>query len=486
LAVDQVQVRSHKSKVYRMKALLNGRWIDAKDVLEIMDPYTGDLVGTVPRLSTDQVCKAIEATPKHPSSLSGWERYQILRNTADEVYGRAEEFANLISREAGITWKTSRHEVDRAYQVLLLSAEEAKRITGETLPADIVPGIHAWVAITLREPVGIVSAITPFNHPLNQIVHKLGPAIAANNRVILKPSGRAPLTALLFGEVLLKNGLPPDMLSIITGNVDEFGDLLVSHPRIRMVSFTGSVPVGEMITKKTGVKRVCLELGGNNALIVMEDAHINQSVTAAVKGSFDNAGQRCTSINRILLHSAVADTFIERFLSAVTVLKYGDPMDSDNDIGTLIDEDSAVAVERLVQTAISEGAKLLCGGRRYGALMTPTVVDYVKPSSRLASIEIFGPVAPIIRIESPEEALAIANSTTYGLQAGVFTQDLSTALYFARNLEVGGVVINEAPSFRIEYLPFGGVKMSGVGREGIRYAVQSMTEVKTVFINTGK
>jgi aldehyde dehydrogenase (NAD+) len=479
------QGRHQALKPYHMQALVNGKWMNKTEKLEIHDPYSGEIVGTVPKLSPEDTHRAIESASKYSSSLSAWDRYLILAGTAREILERTDEFASLISREAGIALKSSRLEVERAYQVLLLSAEEAKRITSEVIPADISPGIHNWVAITLREPVGVISAITPFNHPLNQVVHKIGPAIAANNRLILKPSEKTPLTALLLGEVLLHNGLPSQMLNIVTGDATMIGDLLVTHPEIRMISFTGSVQVGNIIAKKAGVKRLCLELGGNGAAIVMDDADIERATSAVIKGSFSNSGQRCTAIKRVLLHSAIADRFVDLLLSKVKALKYGDPLDPNNDIGTLIDENAAIRIEQTIQGAIQTGAKLLYGGKRFGALIPPTVLDYVKPEAEIVVHETFGPIAPIIRFESKQEALSIANSTIYGLQAGIFTRDLDTAMYFARNLEVGGVVVNEAPGFRVEYLPFGGVKMSGVGREGVRYAIQSMTEIKTIMLEMG-
>lgn len=465
-----------------MKIFLEGKWVDKSEKISVINPFNGQVVDVVPKASAWDVQEAIEAMCSFEPNLTAYERYQILLGAAQEVFQRKEEFSNLISREAGIALKSSRIELDRAYQALIISAEEAKRITGETLPADIIPGVQKKFAITIREPVGIVVSITPFNHPLNQVVHKVAPALAAGNRVILKPSEKTPLTALKFCEVLLNNGLPPLMLSVLTGDVQEISDPLLTHPNIDMISFTGSVEVGELILKKCGLKKVCLELGGNGALIVLDDANLNKAVQVAVNGAFSNSGQRCTSIKRILVEPRIADIFVERFVELTKKLIWGDPLNPETDVGTVIDEQAARKIKEVIEQAVKDGAKLLYGGKQEGALMQPTVLDYVPENTPMVVQETFGPTAPIIRVKDMEDAIRITNSTIYGLQCGLFTQDIDRAFDLARKIKVGAVAINEGPGFRVESLPFGGVKKSGIGREGIKYAIREMTILKTIII----
>ncbi len=465
-----------------MEMLINGKWVDKEEKIDVINPYNGKIVGRVPKAENKDIREAIEKAKKAKIQLTAYERYQLLYDCAQEIKKREEEFSRLITEEAGICIKSSTHELKRAYQVLILSAEEAKRIYGETIPGDIIPGVTDKYALTFREPIGVVAAITPFNHPLNQIVHKIGPSIAAGNRMILKPSRKTPLTALLFGEVLMNNGMPPSMVDIVTGDSREIGDELLTNPLVDMITFTGGVEVGELIAKKAGIKKLCLELGGNGALIVCDDADIEKAVDVAVRGAFSNSGQRCTSIKRIILMENVADNFVEKFVRAVKKLRFGDPFDPETDVGTVIDEEAAMRLERVVNLAIKDGAKLLVGGKRKGALYEPTVLDFVSPTSEIVVKETFGPIAPIIRVESIDDAIKITNSTIYGLQAGVMTSSIEKAFQIARSLRVGGVVINEAPGFRIESWPFGGVKKSGIGREGVRYAIMEMTNLKTIML----
>ncbi len=465
-----------------MKMLINGKWIDKEEKTDVINPYNGRIVGRVPKAEIMDIRDSIKKATNAKIELTAYERYQLLYDCAQEIKRREGEFSKLITDEAGICIKSSTHELKRAYHVLILSAEEAKRTYGETIPGDIIPGITNKYALTFREPIGVVVAITPFNHPLNQIVHKIGPSIAVGNRMILKPSKKTPLTALLFGEVLINNGMPPSMVDIVTGDPGEIGEELLTNPLVDMITFTGSVEVGELIAKKAGIKKLCLELGGNGALVVCEDADVERSTDVAVNGAFSNSGQRCTSIKRIILIEKVADKFVERFVRKVKKLRFGDPFDPETDVGTVIDEEAARRIEYMVKLAIKEGAKLLVGGKRRGALYEPTVLDFVDPKSEIVVNETFGPIAPIIRVKSIEESIEITNSTIYGLQAGVMTSSIENAFQIARSLRVGGVVINEGPGFRIESWPFGGVKKSGIGREGIRYAIMEMTNLKTIML----
>ena len=465
-----------------MKMFIAKKWVEKNTKLAIENPYNGKIVGTVPVASKEDIENALKTLEKTKLELSAYERYEILLKTANKVKNKKKEIATLITKESGIPLKMSLHEIDRAYQALIFSAEEAKRIEGETLPADIIPGVKAKFALTMREPVGTVLCITPFNHPLNQVVHKVGPAIAAGNKVILKPSEKTPLTAILFVRILLEAGLPKDAIALITGHGKKIGDALFSDERVNMVSFTGSVAVGEYITKNIGVKKTCLELGGNAALVIFPDADIKKAVDVAVKGAFSNNGQRCTSIKRILCHKSISKRFVTPFVEEVKKLKCGDPLKMDTDIGPLIDKKVAEDIENKIGKAIKDGAKLLCGGNRRGALLEATVLDNVSPRSEMVIGETFGPTAPIIYFKEEKEAIDIVNSTIYGLQSGIFTQDIDRAFRVAKAVRVGGVVINEGPGFRVESLPFGGVKKSGLGREGIKCAVRGMTNLKTIIL----
>lgn len=466
----------------KYKNLICGKWINIKQTFPVINPYTQEKVADVPDLTLEEIEKAVNFASDYRSSLNSYQRYEILIGTANEIKERKKELSDLISLESGICIKSSRHEVDRAIQALIFSAEEAKRLDGETFQTDVTPNFIEKIGITIYQPVGLVLAITPFNHPLNQVVHKLGPAIAANNKVILKPSSKTPLTAIRFIEILLNNGLPKEMVSIITCNVRNVFKKLLSHPKIDMVTFTGSTEVGELIHKTIGVKKCLLELGGNDVFIVLDDADLNIAVDIAVKGAFSNSGQRCTSIKRILVQNCIAKKFVNSFVNSVKQLHYGNPFDENTDVGTVINENAAKYIENVVKLAIKDGAKLLTGGKRKKALYAPTVLDHVNPKSKLVVEETFGPTAPIIRFQSINDAIEIANSTKFGLQAGICTEKINNALSIAKKLHVGAVMINEGPGFRIERFPFGGIKKSGIGREGIKCAVKEMSNIKLILI----
>lgn len=454
--------------------------------IEVRNPFDGSLVGTVPRCDTAAVRNAIDIASSYDARLTAWERYQTLHNFCRVLLEQFEHFARLIATESGKTLKDARTEVGRAYQTFLLSGEEAKRINGEVVPVDAIAGLGEGMGVVVREPLGVVAAITPFNFPLNLVAHKVGPAIAANNSVVLKPSSLTPLTALEMAELLYESGLPREMLQVVTGDAREIAHELVTSPAIAKLSFTGSVDVGHELSRAmAGLKTACLELGGNDPLIVMDDADVDAAIPVAIDGALGSNGERCTAIKRLIVHQAVADEFVSRFCHQARSLVVGDQLDPRTDVGPLISEDAAIEIEQRIRRAVTNGARLLTGGRREGALLWPSVLDHVRPDDPLVTLETFGPVAPFIRVGSLDEAIEVANGTRYGLQAGVFTRDIDSALAASRRLQVGAVIINNGPSFRAEHLPFGGVKDSGLGREGVRSAVEAMTRSKMTVIGTG-
>lgn len=453
--------------------------------ISVHNPFDGSVVGSVAKLSVDDIREAIREAANYDFALSAWDRYEILHQFCGLLHKKAEEYARLISEESGKTIRDSRVEVKRSYQTFLLSAEEAKRINGEVLPIDAAAGMKKGFGLVMREPIGLVVAITPFNYPLNLVAHKVGPAIAANNPVIVKPSGLTPLTAYKMAEDLCEAGLPESMLHVVSGSSNELGDELITNPLVAKVTFTGSAQVGAKIcAKMTGLKAKCMELGGNDPLIVLGDADLDKALPIAVEGALGNNGQRCTSIKRIIIEESIADRFIESFVHEARQLVVGDQLSEETDVGPLITEDAALDIERRVGNSMTRGARLLAGGRREGALYWPAVLDRVAGCDPIVVEETFGPVAPFIRVKSFEEAIAVANSTEFGLQAGIFTRDLEKAMVASGRLQAGAVIINNAPGYRAEHLPFGGVKQSGLGREGVKYAVESMTRLKMTVIGS--
>jgi lactaldehyde dehydrogenase len=465
-----------------MKMLFKGNWVETGQVVEVRNPYDGSIIDTVPLANAAMAREAVEFAASYDYRLTAWQRYEILFAMHQKVLAAGDELARLIAQECGKTLKDAQGEIRRSAQTFLFSAEEAKRITGEILAVDAAQGMAKRMALVLREPIGVVVAISPFNFPLNLVAHKVGPAIAANNPVVLKPASSTPLTALRMAEMFLEAGLPPEMLQVITGPGGEIGDALITHPACAKVTFTGSVPVGKGICAKIGMKPVCMELGGNDPLIILADADLEKAVPVAVDGAFGTNGERCTSIKRVIIEDAIADRFLELFVPAAAKLVAGNQLESGVDIGPLIDTGAAIEIENRINDAIAKGAKLLCGGVRQGAVIPATVLDRVPRDCELVREETFGPVAPILRVANYEEAIAAANETPYGLQSGIFTNNMALAMDAIRRIRAGAVMINLGPGFRAEHLPFGGVKDSGLGREGVKYAVESMTSLKTVVL----
>ncbi|MCA1398935.1 phosphonoacetaldehyde dehydrogenase [Bradyrhizobium sp. BRP56] len=459
-----------------------GSLVDTDEHVEVFNPYTNKVVGTVPAARPEHVRSAFARAAAFKPKLTRYERQRILLRTAEILAGRKEEFARLITAESGLCWKDSLYEAGRAYDVYSFAGQLAIKDDGETFSCDISPQGKARKIFTTRTPLlGAISAITPFNHPLNMVSHKIAPAIATNNRVVLKPTELTPLTALALADVLYEAGLPPEMLSVVTGNPHSMGDAMITDPDADLVTFTGSVRVGKHIAGKAGYKRLVLELGGNDPLIVMEDADLDKAAELAVTGATKNSGQRCTAVKRILCVEAVADDFAALVLTKARKLKCGDPMDPTVDVGTVIHEGAAKEFERRVNAAVADGAELLHGNARDGALYPPTVVDRIPYTSELVMQETFGPVIPIIRVPNDiDSVIRISNATAFGLSSGVCTNRLDYITRFVNELDVGTVNVWEVPGYRIEMSPFGGIKDSGLGyKEGVQEAIKSFTNVKT-------
>ncbi|HIP17396.1 MAG TPA: aldehyde dehydrogenase family protein [Methanothermococcus okinawensis] len=460
---------------------INGEWILRED-LEVINPYNLGTIGHIPSLSRNEAKEGISICQEHKTimkELSPSKKYGILMNIAKKIQSNKEKIARIISLDAGKPIRQSIIEVDRTIGTFKLAAFYAKEFRGETLP------LEDGIIITKREPVGLIGAITPFNFPLNLVAHKVAPAIAAGNAVVLHPSSKAPMASIeltkIIEEVLKSKGIPLGVFNVLTGKGAVVGDEIVKNENINMVSFTGSVEVGESITKNAGFKKITLELGGNNPAIVLKDCNLNNAIKSIVKGKFLNAGQVCISVGRVLIEEEIKDKFIKGVIEEIKKLKVGDPLNKNTDVGPLITKDSADRVEELINQSIEEGGKLLYGGEREGNIIYPTILE-VDSENILSKVEVFGPVLPIIKVGSVEEAIYQSNNTKYGLHAGVFTNDINKAFRIASELEYGGVLINNSPTFRVDNMPFGGVKKSGMGREGVKYAIEEMSEIKTIIL----
>lgn len=471
------------TKTKAKKMYLGGKWIDKEETIAVYDPEDNSLISTVPKATKEDMLEAItlaEEGAKIAASLPVHKRISILNKAAHYIDRNREIYENTIASEGSKTIQEARAEVARCINTLKLSAEEASRIQGETISFDQMPGHENRVGYTYLFPIGIIGAITPFNDPLNLVAHKIGPAIASGNAIIVKPATLTPLSALLLAEAFDHAGLPPKILSVITGSGGEIGDTLVTHPSIRMVSFTGGLETGEQIAKKAGLKKLSMELGSNSPAIVLEDADLDSTVESCVSGAFWAVGQNCLGVQRIFIIDSIYDQFEEKFVARTKQYKTGAKKDETTNMGPLIHEKEAIRVEKLVNEAIDEGATLLTGGERNGAFYTPTVLKNVSPSSKIAKEEIFGPVVLLFPVKNLEEAIEKANNVNYGLQAGIFTNNMEAAFQAIHRLEVGGVMINESSDYRIDAMPFGGVKGSGLGREGVKYSIQDMTEPRVV------
>ena len=450
-------------------------------IIEISNPYTRDVIGSVSKASVDEVRDAIDLAHAYRPRLTRYERAHILNNAASLVRERSAQIASLISAESGLCIKDASYEAGRVADVLVFGANEVLKDDGQIFSCDLTPHGKRRRVYTQRDPLlGVISAITPFNHPMNQVAHKVVPSIATNNRMVLKPSEKVPLSALLFADLLYEAGLPRPMLTVVTGDPREIADELITNPRVDLVTFTGGVAIGKAIAAKAGYRRMVLELGGNDPIIVMDDADLDEASSLAVQGSYKNSGQRCTAIKRMLVQESVADRFTELVVAKTKAWRYGDPSDASNEMGTVIDEAAARLFESRVNDAIAQGARLLVGNLRDGALYSPTVIDRVTPAMTVVREETFGPVSPIISFKTIDDAIRIANGTPYGLSSSVCTNRLDHITRFVNELQVGSVNVCEVPGYRLELTPFGGIKDSGLGyKEGVQEAMKSFTNLKT-------
>ena len=466
-----------------MKMYVAGQWVDKPKKIEVTNPFDGSVVDTVPQADKGDVDRALESATrgaKVMARLPGYERYKILKKAADLLEARVEEFGRIITLEEGKIIGEGRTEASRGVQTLTLSAEEAKRIHGETIPFDGAPGATRQFGFTLRVPCGVVVAISPFNFPLNLVCHKVGPALAAGNSVVIKPATDTPLSALKLTEILLEAGLPPEAVQCLTGHGGEIGDLLCADRRVRKITFTGSRDVGERICHVAGIKKVTMELGSNSPIIVMPDADLEKVAVATAATGYANAGQVCISTQRVITNRRIYSDFLDALRPKVAALTTGNPLDEKVKVGPMIREKDAIRVESWVKEAVGSGARLVVGGERRGTIVQPAVVADVKPEMRISCDELFGPVVAVTPFDSIDEAIALANDSIYGLSAGIFTENLEWAIKFAREVQSGNLMINWGPQWRADLMPYGGLKESGFGKEGPRYAVEEMTELKLV------
>ncbi len=465
----------------REKMRIAGTLVGGERTLDVRNPYTGALVGTVPKATVDDVRRAFVIAKGYRAKLTRHDRYRICYRTAEILRAHTQTISDLITAECGIGKKDSLYEVGRACDVFTFAGNAALADDGQIFSCDLTPHGKSRKVYTLREPLlGAISAITPFNHPLNQVAHKVAPAIATNNRMVLKPTEKTPLSALLLADILYQAGLPPEMFSVVTGDPREIADEMLVNPHVDLVTFTGGVPIGKYIAGKAVYKRQVLELGGNDPIIVMDDADLDEAAALAAAGSYKNSGQRCTAIKRMLVHEKVADAFVERLLARTRAWSHGDPMDASLDMGTVIDEAAAKSFVDRVDEAVARGATLLHGNQRRGALYAPTLVDHVTPDMPLVKYETFGPVSPVIRFRDLDEAIRFANGTDYGLSSAVCTNRLDDITRLVSELNVGTVNVREVPGYRLELTPFGGIKDSGLGyKEGVQEAMKSFTNTKT-------
>jgi len=454
---------------------------------QIINPYDNSVIATVPECSESEVREAISraaTAAKTMAEMPAYERGAILNRASRAIEDNAAELARLMAQESGKPMKYARGEVARAVETFLFAADEARRLHGETVPLDSARTGVGKFGYYVRVPVGVIAAITPFNFPLNLVAHKIAPAVAAGCPIVLKPAPATPLTSLRLAEILRESGLPEGAFEIVTGGAD-VGTWLTSDPRVAMITFTGSPPVARQITKNAGLRRVTLELGGNAATVIDADANIDHAVTRTVMGSFAYSGQTCISVQRIYIHRERYDEFRAKFIDSTHKLVVGDPLDEKTDIGPVINEAAASRMESWVSEAVSQGAKIAAGGARTGKMLPPTVLENVSESMQVMCAEVFGPIVSLVPFEDFDAALAAVDHSQFGLQAGIYTRDLNKAMRAVQRLNVGGVIINDVPSFRVDQMPYGGVKDSGIGREGPRFAVEEMTTLKMVVINLG-
>jgi glyceraldehyde-3-phosphate dehydrogenase (NADP+) len=469
-----------------MKMFVAGRWTDGRESIDVLNPYDGSVVDTVPRGSAGDVDRALasaERGAKVMAALTGFERYEILHRAGDLIVRDQESLARTLTREEGKIISEARLEVSRAAEIMYLSAEEAKRLGSEVIPLEGGPGVKNKFGFTVRVPVGVVAAVAPFNFPLHLVCHKVGPALAAGNAVVVKPATDTPLVGVRVIELLLEAGVPEEAVHVITGPGAEIGDALVSDPRVRKISFTGSRDIGERICKMAGIKKVTMELGSNSAAIVMPDADLEKVAEVLPQTAFSNAGQVCISTQRLLATGSIYGDLVDVLKDKVEAISTGDPLDESTGMGPMIRESDAIRVGEWIDEARTGGAEVLVGGGRDGQMFQPTLVTNVAPEMRLSCDELFGPAVGVTKVEDIDQAIALTNDSNYGLSAAIFTQDLDAAMRFVREADSGNIHINWGTQWRTDLMPYGGVKDSGLGKEGPKYAVEEMTELKMVVMH---
>jgi len=474
--VDPLAARTHG-------LYIGGEWVETTRQDEVKLPYDGSAVGLVAHAEERHVEMAVRAAEQGAAamaSLANHQRADLLLRIADELKKDEGELAQRICAETGKPLKEARIEASRSVNTLIAAAHEARQLHGEVVPMDFASGAEGRLAMTIREPLGVIGAITPFNFPLNLALHKIAPALAAGNAVVHKPAERTPLSALRLAELVNRAGAPKGAYNVVTGDGPALAQAMLRNPAIAMITFTGSVPVGTALRAQAGLKRMTLELGNNSAAIIEPDADLDTAIKRSVQGAFAHSGQVCISLQRVFVHETIAEKYVDGLVAATRKLRLGHPYEESTDISSLIDEKAAVRVESWIQQAVDSGARLLCGGKRVKATIEPAVLVDVPPSARISCEEVFGPVVAVYRYSSLEDAIARTNDTPFGLQAGIFTTNLPRAFSAARKLHFGGVLINDIPTFRMDHMPYGGAKHSGLGREGPRYAVEEMTELKFV------
>lgn len=466
---------------------INGEWVQAESQYDLKSPYSGEVIASVGKASVAQVEKAIEGAQEAFLSLkktTAYERAEILYKVVDIMRGRREELAKILTQEAAKPLVASLAELDRTIATYQFSAEAAKQSMGETVPMDAAPGADGRIGFTKRIPLGVVSAITPFNFPFNLVAHKLGPAFAVGNTVVLKPATQTPLSSLVMAEIFEEAGLPKGCLQIVTGSGGELSDTLVTHPYVKKVTFTGSGAVGLKLKEKVGLRKITLELGSNAALIVEPSTPIEKIVKRAVGGAFGFAGQVCISLQRIYVQKSIYETFVEQFIAEAKMLRVGDPALLETDVSAMIHQDEVTRIKKWIDDAIAQGATVATGGNVTERTCEPTVMTNVTTDMKIVCEETFAPIVSIVPYETLDEAIGYVNASDLGLNAGIYTNVLTDALYAADEIEAGAVIINDIPTFRVDNMPYGGVKQSGYGREGIKYAVEEMTDLKFITIKT--
>lgn len=470
----------------KKKLFINGEWLETETYSPLLSPYSGEVIAEIPVATVRETHDAIEAAyraRKEMASMPAHRRAHILETLSRLLEEREEEAAKIIALEAAKPMTTAKAEIARTIETYKFAAEEAKRIHGETIPLDAAKGGERRVAYTSREPIGVIGAITPFNFPMNLVAHKVGPAIASGNTIVLKPASQTPLSAFFIAELLHEAGLPNGVLNVVTGSGRVVGDTIVSDDRVNMITFTGSPAVGIGIRNKAGLKRVTLELGSNAAVIIDKGVDVGKITSRCVTGAFSNQGQVCISLQRVYAHEEVYDELVEKLIEATNRLHVGDPLDPKTDVSALISSNDVERTLQWIEEAKQNGAIVATGGKAEGNILYPTVILNADPFLKVSCQEVFAPIVLVNKVKSVEEAIDFVNDSRYGLQAGIYTENVHVALDAAEKLHVGGVMINDIPTFRVDHMPYGGVKESGFGREGLKYAIEEMTELKLVVWN---